>query len=121
LSHSTSPFLWGFFKIESLELFGRADFEPWLSWSLSPELGLQAWATSTQQQEEPWRGKGLFQKRKSSTWTRAAPRLGRMKANGHHWFDGGQGTSWKERSQRTSGHKRLTGKTSGGKQVVTGG
>jgi hypothetical protein len=28
LSHSTSPFLWGFFKIESLELFGRADFEP---------------------------------------------------------------------------------------------
>jgi hypothetical protein len=38
LSHSASPFLvMGFFKIGSLELFAWGGFEPWSSWSLSPQ------------------------------------------------------------------------------------
>jgi hypothetical protein len=48
LSHSTNHFLWWvFFEIGSHELFPRAGFEHWSSWSLPlVELRLQAWATS---------------------------------------------------------------------------
>jgi hypothetical protein len=37
LSHSTSPFIEGFFEIESLELFSWAGFKLRSSWSLPPE------------------------------------------------------------------------------------
>jgi hypothetical protein len=37
LSHSTSPFCEGFFKIGSRKLFARVGSRPWSSWSLPPE------------------------------------------------------------------------------------
>jgi hypothetical protein len=50
LSHSTSPFIvMDFFEIGSCELFARAGFKSWSSWSLPPEyLGLQVWVTGAQ-------------------------------------------------------------------------